>query len=410
MTLVWMTVVTALRALRRNKLRSGLTMLGIIIGVGAVVTMVSIGRGADRAVQQQILSLGNNLIMIIPGATTANGVRGGWGSASTLTTADAEAIRKECPAVAEVSYAKRQVVQVVSGNQNWSTSAQGVTPAYARVRDWPVGVGRFFTPADETAARPVALLGQTVVDHLFAPGEDPVGATIRVRNVPFEVLGVLVRKGQTTWGQDQDDVVLMPFSTAERRVLGTQILGTVDMIFASTAAAEDIADAEEQITGTLHDRHRIPPAQEDDFTVRNLNEIAEASRSASQVMTNLLLSVASVSLLVGGIGIMNIMLVSVTERTREIGIRLAVGARTRDILLQFLVEATALSLVGGAAGVVFGVLATHLIARLAEWPIVLSPPATLAAFVVAGAIGIFFGFYPARRAARLDPIAALRYE
>jgi len=410
MNLLWTTAVTALRALRRNKLRSALTMLGIVIGVAAVMTMVSIGRGADVAVQQQIRSLGNNLLMVIPGATTANGVRSGWGSASTLTVADATAIAKDCPAVANVAYVKRQLVQVVYGNQNWSTSAQGATPSYANVRDWPVAAGRFFDERDEASANAVALLGQTVVDHLFVPGEDPVGATIRVRNVPFEVVGVLSRKGQTSWGQDQDDLVLMPFSTAERRVLGTQILGTVDMIFGSTASADGIPDAEQEIRALLHERHRTPPGQEDDFTVRNLNEIAEASKSASQVMTSLLLSVASVSLLVGGIGIMNIMLVSVTERTREIGIRLAVGARTDHILLQFLVEAATLSLAGGAAGVLLGIAATSLIARLAGWPMVLSAPAALAAFLVAGAVGIFFGFYPARRAARLDPITALRYE
>jgi len=410
MNILWMTVVTALRALRRNLLRSTLTMLGVIIGVAAVVTMVSVGRGADAAVQQQIQSLGNNLLMIIPGATTANGVRSGWGAASTLTVADASAITRDCPAVAELTWMKRQLVQVVYGNQNWSTSAQGVTPAYPQVRTWPVAVGRFFDEKDEAGANPVALLGQTVVDHLFEPGEDPIGATIRVKNVPFEVIGILARKGQTGWGQDQDDVVVMPFSTAERRVLGTQILGTVDMIFASTATADAIPEAERQIRALLHERHRIPAGQDDDFTVRDLNEIADASKSASEVMTNLLLSVASVSLLVGGIGIMNIMLVSVTERTREIGVRLAVGARTRHILFQFLVEATALSLVGGAAGVVLGIGATRLIARLAEWPTLLSVPAAVGAFLVAGAIGIFFGFYPARRAARLDPIAALRYE
>jgi len=409
MNILWMTVVTALRALRRNLLRSTLTMLGVIIGVAAVVTMVSVGRGADVAVQQQIQSLGNNLLMIIPGATTANGVRSGWGAASTLTVADASAITRDC-AVAELTWMKRQLVQVVYGNQNWSTSAQGVTPAYPQVRTWPVAAGRFFDEKDEAGASPVALLGQTVVDHLVEPGEDPIGATIRVKNVPFEVIGILARKGQTGWGQDQDDVVVMPFSTAERRVLGTQILGTVDMIFASTATADAIPEAEGQIRALLHERHRIPAGQDDDFTVRDLNEIADASKSASEVMTNLLLSVASVSLLVGGIGIMNIMLVSVTERTREIGVRLAVGARTRHILFQFLVEATALSLVGGAAGVVLGIGATRLIARLAEWPTLLSVPAAVGAFLVAGAIGIFFGFYPARRAARLDPIAALRYE
>jgi putative ABC transport system permease protein len=410
MNILWMTFVTALRALRRNKLRSALTMLGIIIGVAAVITMVSIGRGADAAVQQQIQSLGNNLLMVVPGATTANGVRSGWGMASTLTVADAAAIRKECSAVAELTYVKRQIVQVVYGNENWSTSAQGSTPSYASVRDWPTRAGRYYDEQEEAGARPVALLGQTVVDHLFQPGEDPVGATIRVKDVPFEVIGVLTPKGQTSWGQDQDDLVLMPFSTAERRVLGTQILGTVDMIWVSTPTLADIPEAQKQITVLLHERHRIQPGQEDDFTVRNLNEVAEASKTASEVMTNLLLGVASISLIVGGIGIMNIMLVSVTERTREIGVRMAVGARTWHILVQFLVEAIVVSMVGGAAGVLLGIGSTGLIARLAEWPTLLSGPAVAVAFLFSAAVGIVFGFYPARRASRLDPITALRAE
>ncbi len=410
MNLLWMTVITALRAIRRNVLRSALTMLGVIIGVAAVLTMVSIGRGANAAVQKQIESLGNNLIMVIPGATTANGVHSSSGSAVSITVADATAIAKENPAVAEVAWAKRDVVQVVNGSQNWSTAAHGVPPSYLSVRDWPLSAGRFFDQRDDAGASAVAVLGQTVVDQLFAPGEDPIGTTIRVKNVPFEVIGVLARKGQTAWGQDQDDVVLMPFLTAERRVLGTKFLGTVDMIVVSAVSADALPGVERQIRAFLRDRHRIPPGEDDDFTVRDLNEIAEASKAASVVMMNLLLSVASVSLLVGGIGIMNIMLVSVTERTREIGVRLAVGARTGHILLQFLVEATALSLVGGAVGLVVGIAATQLIAYLAEWPTLLSAPAAAAAFLVAGVIGIFFGFYPARRAARMDPIAALRYE
>jgi putative ABC transport system permease protein len=410
MNILWMTFMTALRALRRNKLRSALTMLGIIIGVAAVITMVSIGRGADAAVQQQIQSLGNNLLMVVPGATTANGVRSGWGMASTLTVADAAVIRKECPAVAELTYVKRQIVQVVYGNENWSTSAQGSTPSYQSVRDWPTRAGRYYDEQEEAGARPVALLGQTVVEHLFQPGEDPVGATIRVKDVPFEVIGVLTPKGQTSWGQDQDDLVLMPFSTAERRVLGTQILGTVDMIWVSTPTLADIPEAQKQITALLHERHRIQPGQEDDFTVRNLNEVAEASKTASEVMTNLLLGVASISLIVGGIGIMNIMLVSVTERTREIGVRMAVGARTWHILVQFLVEAIVVSMVGGAAGVLLGIGSTGLIARLAEWPTLLSGPAVAVAFLFSAAVGIVFGFYPARRASRLDPITALRAE
>jgi putative ABC transport system permease protein len=410
MKLLRMTLRAALRALRRNKLRSGLTMLGIIIGVAAVITMVSIGQGADAAVQKQILSLGNNMLMIIPGATTASGVRSGWGGVSTLNTNDALAIKKDCPAVADVTYMKRQVVQVIYGDQNWSTVAQGSTPAYERVRDWPVVAGSFFTERDEDTANKVVVLGQTVVDHLFSPGEDPVGAMIRIKDVPFRVIGVLEPKGQTTWGQDQDDVVVMPFSTAERRVLGTQFIGSVDMIFVSAASTAEISTAEKQISALLHERHHIQPGQENDFTVRNLNDIAKASESASKVMTNLLLSVASISLLVGGIGIMNILLVSVTERTREIGIRMAVGAKSRHILLQFLVEAITLSMVGGFAGSILGIAAAQLVSYFATWPTLLSAPAVVGSFLFSGAVGVFFGFYPARKAARLDPIAALRYE
>jgi len=410
MKLLRMTMRTALRALRRNKMRSGLTMLGIIIGVAAVITMVSIGQGADAAVQKQILSLGNNMLMIIPGATTSAGVRSGWGGVSTLSAGDANAIKRECPSVAEVTYFKRQVVQVVYGDQNWSTAAQGATPAYQKVREWPLALGTFFTERDEDTANRVVVLGQTVVDHLFGPGEDPIGATVRIKDVPFRVIGVLEAKGQTTWGQDQDDVVIMPFSTAERRVLGTQFVGSVDMIFVSAVSTEEIPAAEKEITALLHERHHIQPKQEDDFTVRNLSDIAKASESASKVMTSLLLSVASISLLVGGIGIMNILLVSVTERTREIGIRMAVGAKSRHILLQFLVEAVTLSMVGGLAGTLVGIAGARLISYFASWPTLLSAPAVIGSFLFSGAVGVFFGFYPARKASRLDPITALRYE
>jgi putative ABC transport system permease protein len=337
-------------------------------------------------------------------------VRGGFGTVSTLTTADGTAIGRECPAVAEVAWAKRALVQVVYGNANWSTSGQGVTPSYHLVRDWPLSVGRFFTEREQAGAAPVAVLGQTVVDNLFAGGEDPIGAVIRVKNVPFEVIGVLERKGQTTWGQDQDDVLLMPFSTAERRTLGTQILGTVDMIYVQAIAGDEVSTAEQEINELLRERHRIQPGEDADFTVRNLNEVAEASKMASQVMSNLLLSVASISLLVGGIGIMNIMLVSVTERTREIGIRMAVGARTRHILVQFLVEAIVVSTIGGLIGVLAGLAGTHLVARFAMWPTLVSGPAIAVAFSFSAFVGIVFGFYPAKRAAGLDPIAALRAE
>jgi len=410
MKLLRMTLRTALRALRRNKMRSGLTMLGIVIGVAAVIAMVSVGQGADFAVQKQIQSLGNNMLMVVPGATTSAGVRSGWGGVSTLSVSDANAIKKECPAIADVSYFKRQIVQVVYGNQNWSTVAQGVTTSYQRVRDWPVSAGAFFTDRDEQTANRVAVLGQTVVDHLFGFGEDPIGAMIRVKDVPFRVIGVLEAKGQTAWGQDQDDCIVIPFSTAERRVLGTEFLGSVDMIFASVVSPEAIHEGTKQITALLHERHHTLTGQEDDFTVRNLNDIFRASQSASRVMTNLLLSVASISLLVGGIGIMNILLVSVTERTREIGIRMAVGAKSRHILLQFLIEAVALSMFGGLAGCLLGIAVAELISYGAGWPTLLSPVAVVGSFLFSGAVGVFFGFYPARKASQLDPIAALRYE
>jgi putative ABC transport system permease protein len=405
-----MTMRAALRALHRNKMRSALTTLGIVIGVAAVIAMVSIGRGANVAVQQQIASLGTNLLMVIPGATTSGGARSGWGGMSTLTVRDGEAIRAEATAVEDVTWFKRSIAQVVYGDANWSTSVQGTTASYSNVRQWPVAKGSFFTQRDDVTASRVAVLGQTVVDNLFGPGEDPIDATIRVKDVPFRVIGVLTRKGQTTWGQDQDDVVVMPFGTAERRVLGTEILGSVDMIFVTAASQGELAAAEEQVTELLRDRHRIQPGQDDDFTVRDLNEMAQASASASQVMTRLLLAVASISLLVGGIGIMNIMLVSVTERTREIGIRMAVGAKSRHILLQFLVEAITLSFVGGLGGVLLGVSTARLVSTLAGWPTLISPGAVLGSLLFSGAVGVFFGFYPARKAARLDPIAALRYE
>ena len=410
MKLVQMTFVTALRALRRNKMRSALTMLGIVIGVAAVIAMVAVGQGADAAVQQQIRNLGTNLLMVIPGATTAAGARSGWGGVSTLTAADAAAIRRDCPAVADLTYFRRQVVQVVYGEQNWSTVVQGATPSYFTVRDWPAAAGTVFTARDEELANRVAVLGRTVADMLFGPAQEPIDAIVRIKDVPFRVIGVLEAKGQAIWGQDQDDVILIPFSTAERRVLGAQLVGAVDQIHATAVDAGALDEAAEQIATLLRQRHRIQPGEEDDFTVRSLNEMAVASQAASQIMSNLLLSVASISLLVGGIGIMNILLVSVTERTREIGIRMAVGAKARHILLQFLVEATVLSLVGGLAGTVLGVVAATVISSLAYWPTLLSPPAIVGAFLFSGGVGVFFGFYPARKAARLDPIAALRYE
>ena len=405
-----MTTIAALRALRRNPLRSTLTTLGIVIGVAAVIAMVSIGRGADAAVQTQIQSLGTNLLMVVPGATTAAGVRSGWGGASTLTVADAEALRAGVPSLAAITYFRRQIAQVVAADKNWSTAIQGAPPSYFTVRPWAIASGVGYDERDEAAASRVALLGRTVVDQLFGPGQDPVGATIRIRDVPFRIIGVLESVGQTMWGQDQDDVVFIPFRTAARRVLGSDLVGTIDMIQGSAATPEQMDEAREQITAVLRQRHRILPGDEDDFTVRSMEEFARASRMASQVMNNLLLAVASISLLVGGIGIMNILLVSVTERTREIGIRMAVGAKSRHILLQFLVEAVALAAVGGVLGVVLGIGAAALIGSLAGWPVLLAPDAIVGALLFAAVVGVFFGFYPARKASRLDPIVALRWE
>ncbi len=410
MKLLRMTFLVALSALRRNKLRAALTMLGIIIGVAAVIAMVSIGQGASAAVQAQIRSLGTNLLMVIPGATTAAGVRSGWGGVSTLTVSDARAIERECSAVAAVTYLRRQVVQVVHAEQNWSTVAQGTTVSFPVVREWGIARGRFFTEREEEAAARVAVLGQTVVDQLFGAGQDPLGATIRIRNVPFEVIGVLEAKGQTTWGQDQDDVVIVPFSTGERRLFGTQLFNFVDMIFASARSTAHIPEAAQEIRALLRERHRIPAGEDDDFTVRSLDDMARASESASRVMTNLLFAVASISLIVGGIGIMNILLVSVTERTREIGLRMAVGAKARHILLQFLMEAIVLSVIGGCAGIVVGLIASVLVSSLGGWPTLLSPLAIVGALAFSAAVGIFFGYYPAWKASRLEPIAALRYE
>jgi putative ABC transport system permease protein len=405
-----MTLRVALLALRRNKLRSALTMLGVVIGVAAVITMVSIGQGADAAVQAQIQSLGTNLLMVVPGATTAAGVRSGWGGVPTLTVGDAQAIARECSAVAAVTYHRRQVVQVVYGELNWSTVAQGTTTTFAEVRQWGVVRGELFTQRDEESGNRVAVLGQTVVDQIFGPGQDPIGATIRVKDVPFQVIGILESKGQTAWGQDQDDIVIVPFTTAERRLFGTAFVGMVDQIFASAVTTEAIPEASRQMQELLRERHRIGPHQEDDFTVRSLSDMASASQSASQVMTRLLFGVASISLLVGGIGIMNILLVSVTERTREIGIRMAVGAKARHILLQFLVEAIVLSLAGGLAGVLLGIGSAYLTSHIAGWPTLLSGTAVVGSLLFSAAVGVFFGFYPARKAAGLDPIAALRYE
>ncbi|MBI3767322.1 MAG: ABC transporter permease [Deltaproteobacteria bacterium] len=405
-----MTARVAARAIWRNRMRSGLTMLGMIIGVAAVIAMVSVGQGADRFVQEQMESFGTNIVMVIPGAVTSGGARSGSGGASTLTVSDTEAIRRGVSDVVAVTHSRRQISQVIYGNMNWSTVIQGVTPEFELVRNWPVASGSFFTDRQEKTAAKVAVLGQTVVRNLYAPGQDPVDTTIRIKNVPFTVVGVLAAKGQSSWGQDQDDCVMVPFSTAERRVMGAAILGSVEMIFASARTTAAIPAAVEEITSAVRQQHHITHGEEDDFTVRTLEDMAGASAAASKVMGNLLLVIASISLLVGGIGIMNILLVSVTERTREIGLRMAIGAKARHILLQFLSEAAVLSLTGGLIGVALGILVTWLIGRLAEWPTALSPASIAIAFLVSGSVGVFFGFYPARKAAHLDPIEALRWE
>ena len=397
----------AWRALMRNPLRATLTMLGVIIGVAAVVATLAIGQGARASVQQQIASLGSNVIMVMPGAPSAGGVRIVAGSSSTFTLDDVEAIRRESPSVNLVTWTVRSNGQIVYGNQNWNTGITGTTPDFFGIRDWTIADGTAFTESDVRNAAKVAVLGATVADNLFQGGR-AVGETIRIKGLPFKVVGVLQRKGGGGMGQDQDDLVILPGSTVQRKFLGAaNIIGTV---LVSARSAEQINPAIDEITSLLRQRHKIRAGQEDDFNVRNQAEFANAAEQTSRTMTLLLSSIALVSLLVGGIGIMNIMLVSVTERTREIGIRMAVGARGRDILSQFLVESAFLSLVGGALGVGLGLVASAVISSLAKWPTIVSPGSIALAFGFSAAVGIFFGFYPARKASLQDPIDALRYE
>ena len=425
----------AAQAIGRNKLRSALTMLGVFIGVAALIAMVAVGQGASQAVQKQIQSLGTNMLIVLPGATTANGVRAGFGSASTLTVTDAQAIRREDPAVSQVGYLIRQLGQVQFGNQNWTTNLQGVTPAYLEITNWQIASGRSLTAADDRDGAMVCLIGQTVYRQLFPAYENPVGAVILVKGVPLRVVGVLAGKGQTAFGQDQDDLLIMPFGAAQNKVLGVaapsqqqsalatiypappnpygltpKLAGYVNQIYVQAANAESVDAAMKQVTATLVARHHIGPGQTKDFDIRNLSQIANAATSSSRIMALLLATVASISLLVGGIGIMNILLVSVTERTREIGLRMAIGARRLQVLLQFLAEAVFLSLSGGIAGILIGVAVSELISLVAGWPTLLSVAAVLGGFLFSAAVGIFFGYYPARKAARLDPIEALRYE
>jgi len=429
-----MILAAAAQALARNKMRSALTMLGVFVGVAALIAMVAIGQGANDAVKKQIESLGTNLIVVVPGAVTSMGARGGTGSASTLTVTDAQTIRREDQAVGQVAYLIRQPGQTQYASQNWTTVIQGVTPNYPPITNWQVAAGRGISTEDQSSAALVAVIGQTVVSNLFLPSDNPIGAVILVKGVPLRVIGTLVSKGQSTYGQDQDDLVMVPFSTAEAKVLGvaaptqtvttsaiflpqpnpygiqSRLTGFVNQIYVQAASETQVQAAIAQVTATLARRHHIRPGDVNDFAVRNLSQIASAREGSSQVMALLLASVASISLLVGGIGIMNILLVSVTERTREIGLRMAIGARRLHVMLQFLTEAVFLSLVGGVAGIVFGICVSETISFVAGWPTPISLTAILGGFAFSAAVGIFFGYYPARKASRLDPIEALRYE
>jgi putative ABC transport system permease protein len=407
---ILLTVQTAFRILARNRLRAGLTMLGIIIGVGAVIAMVSIGHGARAMVQAQVASMGTNVIIVLPGATTVSGVRGGQGGAVTLTVADALDLRKRIPLLTDTGWSRRDVMQIINGNRNWNGSVTGISPSYLKIRDWSFTSGGPFTQADMDTAARVALIGQTMMENLFEPGEEPVGAMIRIKNVPFRVVGVLAPKGQSAQGSDQDDVLFIPFTTAERKVLGTQFLGSVGALFASTDRPEDLPEAVQAIRDVLRLRHRMQPDQGDDFTIRTQVDIGKVQEGTSRTLTLMMFAVASISLLVGGIGIMNILLVSVTERTREIGVRMAVGAKRRHILAQFLIEALTLSLVGGVCGIVLGIVGAQATTILAGWPTIVSLESVALGFIFSVAVGLFFGLYPANKAAHLNPIDALRYE
>ncbi len=396
----------ALRALRRNKMRSVLTALGIIIGVGAVIAMVGIGNGAKAQVEAQIASLGQNVILIFSGSTTSSGIRTGWGGAGTLRVEDAEAIRREVPGIVGVSEEVVSTTQVASGNQNWFTRIYGESADYFDIRQWPLADGAPFTPQDVRSANKVCVIGRTTATQIYG-NEDPVGQILRIKEVPFTVTGVLTPKGLSTQGVDQDDIVIMPYTSAMKRVIGGTNLRNINV---QIGDGRQVEAAQQQIISLLRQRHNIRPGRDDDFTVRNQQEIAEAATATSRVMTLLLGAIAGVSLVVGGIGIMNIMLVSVTERTREIGVRMAVGAHGRDILTQFLIEAVTLSSVGGVIGIICGVGASKVLSAYAHWPTLISLSSIAIAFLFSAAVGIFFGFYPARKAAALDPIEALRYE
>jgi len=401
------TLSIAATALRRNAMRTALTALGLIIGVAAVIVMVAIGSGAQSSIEAQIRNAGTNVVTISAGSNPFGPVRQGFGNTTTLTPADAEAIARDVQGIRYISPGANTRQQIVAESANWNTQVQGSSADLPAIRAWSLEHGAFFTPQDVTRTAKVAVLGSVTRDQLFGPGTDPTGATIRIKNQPFRVVGVLSRKGQAAMGPDQDDTIVVPYTTVQKKLLGITHLQN---IMISTADGVPFASVSEPITALLRARHELAPGAADDFSVRSVEEMASVLTSTTTTMTWLLAAVAAVSLLVGGIGIMNIMLVSVTERTREIGLRLSVGARDIDVLLQFLVEAIVLSLAGGAIGIGVGFGASVLISRIMGWSALVTPEAVLLSFGFAAAIGIFFGFYPARKAAQLDPIAALRYE
>ncbi|MDD5542258.1 MAG: ABC transporter permease [Acidobacteriia bacterium] len=396
----------AIKALQRHKLRSTLTMLGIIIGVGAVIAVFSIGKGAQKMVDDQIAQVGTNLIFIYPGTQTAGGIHWGMGSITTLVEDDEKAIERECPAVSAVTPGVRTQGLAASGDQNWSTSIVGHNQLFPTIRNWQVDDGTFFTEQDVASAARVAVLGRTVSENLFG-GSEAVGQTIRLKGQPFKVVGLLQSKGQNAMGQDQDDTIIVPYTTVQKKLLGITYL---HFIIASASTQEAIPLAQDQISSLLRQRHHIQAGQDGDFFIRTLEDMARMRNESNQVMTYLLVVIASVSLLVGGIGVMNIMLVSVTERTREIGIRMAVGAKSRDLLRQFLLEASTLSLVGGFLGIALGATSSTMISSLLQWPTAISALSIALAFTVSAGVGVIFGFYPAWKASQLDPIDALRYE
>jgi len=403
-----MIIRVAFRALVRNKMRAALTMLGIIIGVSAVIAMVSIGQGASASVQAQIESIGTNLLFVSAGAQNVGGVRSGTGDTGNqnLTVDDLDAIKREVPSVSMVTPSVNARSQLVAGNMNWNTNVTGVSEQYPDVRKWPVATGSFFTDADVRTAARVIVIGRTLADNLY-PGADPIGQDIRVMNLPFRVVGVLAAKGQDQQGRDQDDVAFAPFTTVQKKILGRD---RIQIAYVSAISQDATYTAQSQITELLRQRHKLTANEPDDFTVRNMTDIAEAANETSKTMTILLACIAGVSLLVGGIGIMNIMLVSVTERTREIGIRMAIGARSSAVRSQFLIESIVLSLTGGAIGIILGVVLSLAIPAFLGWPTLVSMMAIVGSVLFSAAVGIFFGYYPARKAASLDPIEALRYE